>query len=114
MRIRTRFAPSPTGHLHLGNLRTALFNWLWAKRMKGEFIFRLEDTDQSRLVSEAVKQLQDDLRRLGLDWDFGPDQPSPDFGSCIQSQRLKAYQQKAEELLRLGVAYRDYSSAGRP
>ena len=110
MKVRTRFAPSPTGHLHLGSLRTALFNWLWAQKTDGEFILRLEDTDQNRLVPEAAEELQRDLRRLGLDWDFGPDRPSPDFGSCIQSQRLKTYQEAAEKLLRLGVAYQDYSS----
>ena len=113
MKIRTRFAPSPTGYLHLGNLRTALFSWLWARKGKGEFIFRLEDTDQSRLIPEASEELQRDLRQLGLDWDFGPDRPSPDFGSCVQSQRLKIYQEIAEELLRLGVAYRDYSPPER-
>ena len=113
MKIRTRFAPSPTGHLHLGNLRTALFNWLWARREGGEFILRLEDTDQSRLVPGASEELQRDLRQLGLDWDFGPDRPSPDFGSCVQSQRLKIYQEIAEKLLQLGVAYKDYSPPER-
>ena len=113
MKIRTRYAPSPTGHLHLGGLRTALFNWLWAQKNAGEFILRLEDTDQARLVPEAQEQLIEDLRSLGLNWDFGPDKPNPEFGSCVQSQRLKIYQSTIEELLRQEIAYQDYSSPKR-
>ena len=110
MKIRTRFAPSPTGYLHLGSLRTALFNWLWAKKMAGEFIFRLEDTDQSRLVAGADKELMNDLEVLGLSWDFGPDKPSPEFGTPIQSQRLHLYKEAADGLLAKGLAYHDYTT----
>ena len=108
--VRTRFAPSPTGYLHLGGLRTALFNWLWAKKMSGEFILRLEDTDQTRLVPGAAEQLMLDLQSLDLDWDFGPDKPHPQFGSCIQSQRLAIYQEVVEQLLNKNIAYKDYTT----
>ena len=109
MEIRTRFAPSPTGYLHLGGLRTALFCWLWAKKNKGSFILRLEDTDQARVVKGAKEQLMQDLQGLGLDWDFGPDKPHPQFGSCVQSQRLKHYQKIAQDLVQKGLAYYDYT-----
>lgn len=109
--VRTRFAPSPTGYLHLGSLRTALFNWLWAQKNGGQFILRLEDTDQARTVAGAAEQYLDDLTNLGLNWDWGPDKPSSEFGSCIQSDRLKTYRQIAEQLLELGVAYRDYTTS---
>lgn len=109
--VRTRYAPSPTGHLHLGGLRTALFNWLWAKRTNGQFILRLEDTDQSRIVPQAAEQHMSDLKTLGIDWDFGPDKPHPEFGSCIQSERLKIYQQFIEKLLKDKLAYFDYTTA---
>ena len=109
-KVKTRYAPSPTGHLHLGGLRTALFNWLWARREKGQFILRLEDTDQERLVPGAAKQLMSDLQSLGLDWDFGPDKPSPDFGSCVQSHRLEIYRDYADQLIQKGIAYYDYTS----
>ena len=108
-KVITRFAPSPTGQLHLGSIRTALFNWLWAKKHGGQFIVRLEDTDQERLVKEAVNQITADLQWLGLDWDYGPDKPSDQFGSCIQSQRLDIYQEAIQPLLESGLAYRDYS-----
>lgn len=113
MKVRTRFAPSPTGYLHLGSLRTALFNWLWARKMKGEFILRLEDTDQSRLVPQAAEELMSDLLALGLDWDFGPDKDNLKFGSCIQSDRLKLYQEVAQQLLDQGVAYYDYTTSAQ-
>lgn len=109
--IRTRFAPSPTGYLHLGSLRTALFNYLWARKNKGLFILRLEDTDQSRLVSGAAEACQEDLRTLGLDWDFGPDKPHPEFGSCIQSQRLDKYRAVVQKLLDEDIAYLDYTKS---
>ena len=109
--VRTRFAPSPTGYLHLGSLRTALFNYLWAKKQNGQFILRIEDTDQARLVDDATEAIVNDLKVLGLDWDFGPDRPSDTFGSCIQSQRLARYQAVAQQLLERGVAYYDYTSS---
>ena len=109
-KIRTRFAPSPTGDLHIGSLRTALFNWLWARKNQGEFILRLEDTDQNRLVMDADKRLLSDLKDLGLDWDFGPNKPNSEFGSCIQSQRLDIYQTAIKRLLDQDIAYKDYTS----
>jgi len=74
---RTRFAPSPTGYLHLGSLRTALFNYLLARRTEGQFVLRIEDTDQARTVPDAEKRLLEDLRWAGLSWDEGPDVPGP-------------------------------------
>ena len=109
-KIRTRFAPSPTGYLHLGGLRTALFSWLWARKHEGEFILRLEDTDQDRLIPDSIKAIIDDLQASGLAWDFGPDKPHPDFGVCIQSQRLKIYQEMIQILLEKKLAYYDYTS----
>jgi glutamyl-tRNA synthetase len=107
--IRTRFAPSPTGMLHIGGLRTTLFSWLWARKHGGEFIIRLEDTDRSRLVEGATEQILGSIAGLGMDWDYGPDKPGP-FGSCTQSHRLMTYQQRIEELLVKGIAYRDYNT----
>ena len=109
--IRTRFAPSPTGDLHLGSLRTALFNWLWARKNKGIFILRIEDTDQNRLIEGSQQKLIDDLRLFGLNWDYGPDKTNPQFGSCTQSQRLNLYNQIAVQLVDQGLAYYDYTSA---
>lgn len=102
---RTRFAPSPTGYLHLGSLRTALFNYLLAQATGGQFILRLEDTDQSRLVSDAEQVLYDDLRWAGLHWDEGPDKGGP-FGPYRQSERLDLYKQHATALLESGRAFR--------
>ncbi len=102
--IRTRFAPSPTGHLHIGGARTALFNYLLAKRLGGRFVLRIEDTDQSRNVPGAAEKLMDDLRWLGLQWDEGP-QVGGEFGPYFQSERLQAYQQNARRLLEEGKAY---------
>ena len=108
--IVTRFAPSPTGNLHFGGARTALFGWLAARQQGGRFILRIDDTDQSRLVESAVDQIVSDLKWLGIDWDFGPDKPSPDFGSCIQSQRLDIYQKIVRDLIESGSAYYDKTS----
>lgn len=105
--VITRFAPSPTGQLHLGTVRTALFNWLWARKNSGEFILRLEDTDQQRLVPDVDQQILADLRWLNLDWDWGPDRPHPEWGPTVQSQRRDGYRQAAERLLELGIAYYD-------
>ena len=111
-RIRVRFAPSPTGLLHVGNARTALYNWLFARRMGGEFILRIEDTDVERSETRYEKQLIEDLKWLGLDWDKGP-LPNPDgsttdvgeYGPYRQSERLDIYSEHTEELLRKGKAY---------
>ncbi len=98
-KVRTRFAPSPTGDLHIGGARTALFNWLFAKKMKGVFILRIEDTDVERSTQEAVQGILDAMKWLGLDWDEGP---------YFQSERFRLYQEVAERLLREGKAYRCY------
>lgn len=109
--VVTRFAPSPTGFLHIGGIRTALFAYLWARKHKGTFILRIEDTDKEREVPGSVQHIQDSLRWLGLEWDFGPNKPGS-FGSCIQSERLPIYKKYAEELVKKGLAYPDpYSEA---
>ncbi len=108
--VVTRFAPSPTGELHLGSVRTALFNWLWARKTGGQFILRIEDTDQQRLVSGTVERLMADFRWLGIDWDWGPDRPHPDWGSTIQSQRRDYYQKVADQLINQGLAYYDQTT----
>lgn len=102
--VRTRFAPSPTGYLHIGGARTALFNYLLAKRFGGRFILRIEDTDQTRNVAEADQRLLDDLRWLGLHWDEGP-QVGGEHGPYYQSQRLERYTEHAQRLLEAGQAY---------
>ncbi|KAJ2903690.1 uncharacterized protein MKZ38_009529 [Zalerion maritima] len=102
---RTRFAPSPTGYLHLGGLRTALYNYLLAKATGGQFLLRIEDTDQSRLVSDAEESLYRDLQWAGLTWDEGPDVGGP-FGPYRQSERLPIYQVHAEQLIDSGGAFR--------
>ncbi|RLC83882.1 MAG: glutamate--tRNA ligase, partial [Chloroflexi bacterium] len=105
MTIRVRFAPSPTGQPHIGNIRTVVFNWLFARQHHGKFILRIEDTDRSRYAPNAVKVIKDSLRWLGLDWDEGPDIGGP-YGPYVQSQRLEFYREKAEELIEKGWAYR--------
>jgi glutamyl-tRNA synthetase len=102
--VRVRFAPSPTGFLHIGGARTALYNWLFARANGGKFILRVEDTDRTRFVPEALEDIMTSLRWLGLDWDEGPD-CGGDFGPYYQSQRLPYYQQYAEQLVREGKAY---------
>jgi glutamyl-tRNA synthetase/nondiscriminating glutamyl-tRNA synthetase len=99
-----RFAPSPTGHLHVGNARTALFNWLLARRHGGAFVLRIEDTDTERSTRESEQSILEDLRWLGLDWDEGPDVGGP-FGPYRQSERLERYQEAAQELIGRGEAY---------
>jgi glutamyl-tRNA synthetase len=98
--VRVRFAPSPTGHLHVGGARTALFNWLFARHHRGAFILRIEDTDRSRSTDENVVAIVDALRWLGLDWDEGP--PAPGYR---QTERLASYREHAERLLAAGRAY---------
>src|SRR5512142_3185523 len=94
---RLRFAPSPTGYLHIGGARTALFNWLWARRTGGTFVLRIEDTDQGRSTKEAEAAIFDAMRWLGLDWDEGPEVGGP-HGPYFQMQRLELYREYAEKL----------------
>ncbi|KFY66916.1 hypothetical protein V496_01854 [Pseudogymnoascus sp. VKM F-4515 (FW-2607)] len=102
---RTRFAPSPTGYLHLGSLRTALFSYLLAKSTNGSFLLRIEDTDQPRTVADAETRIKEDLRWAGLHWDEGPDVGGA-YGPYKQSERLDIYQDHAAKLLETGRAYR--------
>jgi nondiscriminating glutamyl-tRNA synthetase len=102
--MRVRFAPSPTGQLHVGNARTALFNWLLARGSNGTFILRIEDTDVERSTRESEAAIASDLRWLGLDWDEGPDNGGP-HGPYRQSERLHLYQSYAQELLSAEAAY---------
>lgn len=115
MTIRTRFAPSPTGYLHIGGVRTALFNWILAKQSGGQFILRIDDTDSKRNVAEALQPILDGFRWLGIDWDEGPNADGSDsvgpFAPYFQSQRLERYQAAAKQLIDSGFAYRDYSGA---
>ncbi|MBX9580706.1 MAG: glutamate--tRNA ligase [Gemmataceae bacterium] len=110
MTVRTRFAPSPTGYLHIGGVRTALFNWLFARRHGGRFILRIDDTDQQRNVAEALQPILDGFRWLGLDWDEGPEVGGP-HGPYFQSQKLARYQEAVRQLLDKGLAYWDYATA---
>ena len=106
MQVVTRFAPSPTGFMHIGGVRTALFAYLWAHKNNGTFILRIEDTDREREVPGSIEHIQESLRWLGLDWDYGPDKAGP-FGSCIQSERLETYLEAARGLVEKGLAYPD-------
>ncbi len=110
--IRVRFAPSPTGELHLGNVRTALFNWLFARHYGAAFILRIEDTDVVRSSEEAERAIVEGLLWLGLDWDEGPEREGK-HGPYHQSDRLSTYRSHAERLLEEGLAYRCYCSAER-
>ncbi len=105
--IRLRFAPSPTGYLHIGGARTALFNWLYARHYKGTFILRIEDTDQVRSTEEAVNVILEGMKWLGLDWDEGPGKGG-EYGPYFQMQRLPLYQEYAETLLKDKKAYYCY------
>ena len=106
---RVRFAPSPTGYLHVGGARTALFNWLFARRHGGVFILRIEDTDTERSSSEMVSGILESLRWLGLDWDEGPEVGGP-HAPYFQTQRYEGHRKRAEKLLAGGHAYRCYCS----
>ena len=110
--VRVRYAPSPTGYPHVGNIRTALFNWLFARHHGGSFIVRIEDTDVTRKVKGAVRAILDSLRWLGLDWDEGPE-VGGDCGPYFQSQRLEIYKETAERLISQGDAYHCYCSPQR-
>jgi glutamyl/glutaminyl-tRNA synthetase len=101
---RTRFAPSPTGFMHVGGVRTALFAWLMARQTKGQFVLRLEDTDQAREVSGSAEHIMQSLRTLGLQYDEGPDIGGP-FGPYRQSERLAIYKEWAQKLVERGKAY---------
>ena len=104
MKVRTRFAPSPTGYLHIGGVRTALYAWLYARKQQGQFILRIEDTDRERSTKAATDVILSGLDWLGLDYDEGP---------YFQSQRLARYQQVLEQLLREEKAYRCVCSKER-
>jgi glutamyl-tRNA synthetase len=110
--VRMRFAPSPTGYLHVGGARTALFNWLFAHHYDGSFILRMEDTDRTRYQPEALADIMEGLRWLGLEWDEGPE-VGGDYGPYYQSQRLDLYQKYAQQLVDSGHAYRCYCSPER-
>lgn len=107
MTVRVRFAPSPSGYLHLGLARTALFNWLWARKTGGTVVVRVEDTDQERSSVESVRAILDSLRWLGLDWDEGPEAGGND-GPYFQSERRHLYQAAVERLISEGKAFRCY------
>lgn len=110
--LRTRFAPSPTGYLHVGGLRTALFNYVLARKEEGKFILRIEDTDQKRRVDEAVQQIVDMLHWAGIEYDEGPGKDGG-YGPYIQSERLDIYKRHARQLLDGGHAYYCFCSAER-
>lgn len=110
MTVRVRFAPSPTGYLHIGNARTALFNYLWASQMKGEMILRIEDTDLERSRKEYENAIYEDLKWLGIKWNEGPDTGGK-HGPYRQSERLDIYRKKVDSLLREGKAYYCYCGA---
>src|ERR1043166_4622210 len=103
MTVRTRFAPSPTGYLHIGSVRAALFCWAYARHYRGQFILRIEDTDLERSTAESVQAIFDGMRWLGLDWDEGP---------FFQMQRLARYREVADQLIAAGHAYRDSMPKG--
>ncbi|MBU3692035.1 MAG: glutamate--tRNA ligase [Candidatus Nanopelagicaceae bacterium] len=107
--VRVRFAPSPTGDLHVGNIRTALFDWAYARHTGGKLIFRIEDTDRERVTDEYIARAIETLRWLGLDWDEGPEVGGP-YGPYLQSQRLEIYTEWAQTFLRNGDAYNCYCS----
>jgi glutamyl-tRNA synthetase len=106
--VRVRFAPSPTGYLHIGGVRTALFNWLYARRHGGAFVLRVDDTDTGRNDPRALEPILDGFRWLGLDWDEGPGVDGP-YGPYFQSQRSERYRAAVDKLLAGGFAYRDYA-----
>ena len=103
---RVRFAPSPTGSLHIGGAHTALFNWLYARHTGGTFVLRIEDTDKERSTSEYEQSIMDGMSWMGLYWDEGPDKPGK-YGPYRQSERMELYTKYAEQLLEAGLAYKD-------
>jgi len=107
--VRVRFAPSPTGYLHIGGVRTALYSWLWARQHGGTFILRIEDTDRERSTEESIDIVFESMRWLGLDWDEGPE-VGGDHGPYVQSGRIDIYARFAERLIETGRAYRCYAT----
>src|SRR4051812_14589938 len=105
--VRVRFAPSPTGYLHVGGARTALFNWLYARKTGGAFILRIEDTDIERSSADMVTGILESMRWLGLDWDEGPEIGGP-HAPYFQTGRLDLYREAAQALVASGHAYRCY------
>lgn len=112
MSVRVRYAPSPTGLQHIGGIRTALFNYFFARSQGGKFILRIEDTDRERYNEESLQDLYDTLNWLNVEWDEGPDKEG-DYGPYVQSERFDLYQEKAKELLNSGKAYRCFCSTER-
>ena len=110
--VRTRFAPSPTGYLHVGGARTALFNWLYARHCGGEFVLRIEDTDQNRNIEDGIEAILGGLRWLGMDWDEGPE-AGGNCGPYFQSQRQDLYDKHLETLQKKDVVYREENGAVR-
>jgi glutamyl-tRNA synthetase len=107
--VRVRFAPSPTGYLHIGGVRTALYSWLWARQHGGTFILRIEDTDRERSTEESIQIVLESMRWLGLDWDEGPE-VGGNHGPYVQSERIGIYAEYAEKLIESGHAYRCYAT----
>ena len=107
--IRVRYAPSPTGRLHVGGVRTALFNWLFARKNDGTFVLRIEDTDLERSTEESVEQLERSLRWIGLDWDEGPGAGGP-YPPYRQTERFDLYREAARKLIDSGAAYYDFAT----
>ncbi|MGL4389185.1 MAG: glutamate--tRNA ligase family protein, partial [Brevinema sp.] len=107
--IRTRFAPSPTGNIHVGNVRSALFGWLFARSQEGAFILRIEDTDQERSKPEYTEMLLDDMEWLGLKWDEGP-RVGGAYGPYFQTERTHIYEEYTKKLLQSGHAFKCYCS----
>src|SRR5438094_4068021 len=112
MTVRVRFAPSPTGGLHPGNARSALFNWLFARHHGGTFVLRIEDTDRSRLVEASLHSILESIRWLGLQWDEGPEVGGP-HAPYVQSERLPRYHEVAQRLLEDGNAYHCFCAPDR-
>lgn len=110
--VRVRFAPSPTGYLHVGGARTALFNWLFAKNQGGTMVLRIEDTDAARSTRESEEAVLTDLRWLGIDWDEGPDCGGP-HGPYRQSERKQIYRSYVDQLVERGLAYPCFWCGGR-
>lgn len=108
--VRVRFAPSPTGDLHVGNIRTALFDWAYARHTGGKLIFRIEDTDTERVTDQYIQAAIETLKWLGLNWDEGPE-VGGDLGPYLQSQRLDIYAQWAQKFINQGDAYYCYCSS---
>jgi glutamyl-tRNA synthetase len=110
--VRVRFAPSPTGYLHIGGARTAIYDWLLARKTGGRFVLRIEDTDRNRLVPDSLDDIMTSLRWLGVEWDEGPG-PGGEYGPYFQSERLELYHEYAQQLIAAGKAYPCYCSGER-